>query len=62
METMQWLLTLASFVRAHLKAGPDQEGSTTLETVIIAAVLSGAAIGAVALIVTAINGHAGQIK
>ena len=62
METMQWLSTLMSFVRTHLQAGPTEEGSTTLETVIIAAVLSGAAIAAVALIVTAINGHAGQIK
>jgi hypothetical protein len=51
---MMWL-------RARLAAG-DEQGSITLETVIIAAVLSAAAIAAAALIVNAITNHAGQIK
>jgi hypothetical protein len=54
--------TLLVWLRARLATRYGETGSITLETVIIAAVLSGAAITATALIVNAITSHASQIK
>jgi hypothetical protein len=53
---------LLVWLRARLGFRHGEGGSITLETVIIAAVLSGAAITATALIVNAITSHASQIK
>jgi hypothetical protein len=61
MNPMQQVRTLLVWLRARLATG-GEGGSITLETVIIAAVLSGAAITAAALIVNAITSHASQIK
>jgi hypothetical protein len=55
------LASVVAWLRARLALG-EERGSITLETVIIAAVLSAAAITATALIVNAITTHSAQIK
>ena len=57
----QQLASVVAWLRARLALG-EERGSITLETVIIAAVLSAAAITATALIVNAITSHSSQIK
>ena len=55
------LASVVAWLRARLALG-EEPGSITLETVIVAAVLSAAAITATALIVNAITSHSSQIK
>jgi hypothetical protein len=62
METIHWLSAILGALRARMAPSRRDEYGYTLETVIIAAALSAAAIAAVALIVAAIANHAGQIK
>jgi hypothetical protein len=57
----QQLASVVAWLRARLALGKEP-GSITLETVIVAAVLSAAAITATALIVNAITSHSAQIK
>ena len=61
MSAIEQVAAMVLWLRARLADGRDQ-GSVTLETVIVAAVLSAAAITATALIVNAITSHASQIK
>jgi hypothetical protein len=56
------VLTWLQLYWTRLKAGGNDEGSPTLETVIIAAALAAAAIAAVAIVVGSINTHAGQVQ
>ncbi len=59
---MPYLSMLRAWVNAVRTRVRGDLGSPTLETVIIAAVLAGAAIAATALIVTRVMSHAGQVR
>jgi hypothetical protein len=60
--TICWLNTVIGLLHARLAAARSDEAGYTLETVIVTAVLAGAAIVATGLIVNAIMSHAGAIK
>ena len=61
MSAFERVAAMVLWFRARLADGRER-GSVTLETVIVAAVLSAAAITATALIVNAVTTHASQIK
>ena len=60
--TVTAIRALLAWARAHTPAREPDRGSITLEMVIIAAVLSAAAIAAVAYIVTKITSHTSAIQ
>jgi hypothetical protein len=63
MATTAYLSTMVLYLRARLNVNRgSEEGLTTLEICIWAAVLSGAAIAAAALVVSKINAHSSQIN
>lgn len=55
-----WLSLISARLDA-LRAAHDEEGSVTLEQVVIAAGLLAAAVGLVAIIVAVVNSYAGKI-
>ena len=63
MINLDYFRLLYAYLNARIgEAGGDERGSLTLEQVIIAAVLSAAAIAAGVVIVAAINTHQANIK
>ena len=63
MATLEFFQAVCGYLTARLGVSErDERGSLTLEQVIIAAVLSAAAIAAGAAIVAAINSHQANIK
>jgi hypothetical protein len=61
MSIRLWLAVLSSRLDALRKAH-DEEGSVTLEQVVIAAGLLAAAVGLVAIIVAVVSKYAGRIN
>ena len=60
MNIRLWLAVLSSRLDS-LRQAHDEEGSVTLEQVVIAAGLLAAAVGLVAIIVAVVNSYSGKI-